>query len=244
MTFSSKKDLLIYLKGLKELGSGATSTAYYDKKNDKVYKISDRLIDDYAPGITSFNIEKFNDIQNDTYVFPNEIVYINNEPIGFIMDYVKGKMLYYVNPLEVDLDMYTNASEIAVSDTIKLSKQNISCSDVVFNTMLSDNKIKVIDTDSYDKLNILNEKILRSNLLNINHSLKDFLVGSLFEEFIESNKELNEMYKDNFSNIKDFLIAFRNCLSEYKGKYINTLEEVSKATNKNKRNSMYIRMIK
>lgn len=242
MVFNSKKDLFSFIYSHKKIGSGATSSVYYDPKRQLVYKISNKVFLEYC-GIDKFDISTFKDIKNNTYVFPNEIIYIKDEPVGFVMNYVKGKMLYNIDPLNVNLDMYADAAENAYLDTIKLSDDGICSNDVVFNTMLSEDKIKVIDTNSYVKSSKDLRTILSNNISNINISLKDFLVASLFEEFVESNKQLHEMYDDREANIKAFLVQFRKYLSEYSDRSITTLKEASIALNRRRRNSMYIRLI-
>lgn len=245
MNFNSKEHLESYLKGLKELGFGSQGVVYQDKKNNKAIKVYDLFLDGYEDEdiYDEDEILKFNNIVNDTYVFPEDVVSINNKVVGYISKYVQGKSLYKINPLLIKLDDFTNSINPVIKDTEKLTKESIATYDIMYNIMYINKKFHIIDTDEYSYTFKDLNQLLKDNNSNFDISIKYFLVDCLFDEFVESYKLLYEMYKDDYCNSITFLKEFKKLLSEYNGEEISKLNEVKSCTNKEKRIEKFIRYV-
>lgn len=245
MNFNNKEHLELYLKRLKELGFGSQGVVYQDKKNNKAIKIYDLFLDgDEEEYMYDKNeILRFNNIVNDTYVFPEDVVSINNKVVGYISKYVQGKSLYKINPLLIKLDDFTNSINSVIKDTDKLTRESIATYDVMYNIMYSNKKFYIIDTDEYSYTFKDLKRLSKDNNSNFDTSIKYFLVDCLFDEFVESYKLLYEMYKDDYCDSITFLKEFKKLLSEYNGKEINKLHEVKNCTNKEKRIQKFIRYV-
>jgi len=71
-----------------------------------------------------------------------------------------------------------------------------------------------------------------------------FLVDNYFDEFVQNNKELLEMYKGKDINLLDFLTLFDKLLSENVDKDIITLNDAKSLVNKKCYEPNFIRSIK
>ena len=70
------------------------------------------------------------------------------------------------------------------------------------------------------------------NISIFNDSIKNFLVDNYFDEFVNANNLLKEMYYDKDCNISYFLDAFYKNLSESIGNEIKFLNEAFPLINK------------
>lgn len=234
-----------YLKECQELGFGAQGTVYLDKTKNLAIKVYhqyfDRYEDDYI--WKKEDILKFNGFQNNTYIFPSDILSVNKEIIGEISRYVKGKNLDKINPLTINIDEFIKAIDKCLNDVKEISKQHIVSYDTAYNTMYNGNSIHIIDTTEYTISNLSEEKIIKINQDNFNMTIMTFLIDSYFEEFIENNKILKEMYLEKNVDILEFLRLYKLKLSEYIGFEIKELKDASKCLNKKPRITKYIRNI-
>lgn len=242
MNFDNINDLILYLKELKELGSGSQGTVYYDKKKKKTIKIYDSVLDyDEYTLYKENEILRFGTIKNGTYIFPDEVVKLNNQVIGYISRYVSGKSLYMINPLLIKLDNFSRAIKPVINDTKIITDMDIATHDVMYNIMYGNNKFHIIDTDEYS-YSIRNYEVLfKHNILNFDLSIKYFLVDNLFDEFVYDNKLLKEMYNADDCSSLDFLKAFRKLLSEYSDQNVDNLAQVKQYVNKKPKQIKFIR---
>ena len=76
MIFNSKKELLMYLKYIIELGYGSQGITYHDKKLNKAIKVYHEVFDDEMSYLTKNKEEtlKFNQVVNNTYIFPDDVL--------------------------------------------------------------------------------------------------------------------------------------------------------------------------
>ena len=127
-------------------------------------------------------------------------------------------------------------------DIRKISNEGIVIYDLIYNLMQNKNEIYAIDTDDYffsDK-----EDVLRRNVNTFNDSIMTFLVDNYFDEFVQSNPKLLELYKGKDINLLDFLTLFDKLLSENVGKDIITLNDAKSLVNKKYYEPNFIRSIK
>lgn len=238
MVFNSKKDLIMFLKAFQLLGSGSQGRVYYNKNNHMVYKIYeevfDEYFDEYSFNISEEDVLQFSHLKNSTYYFPIEVIKLENRIIGYTSKYFNGKLLCDTNPLLIKYDDFEKACLDVYEDINYLSNNNVLTFDVMYNIMYGNKKIRIIDTDEYSyNYKLATSELLKENNYNFNLGIMLFLVDSYFDEFVNSNKLLSEMYKSCDVNLREFLIQFKKSLSEYADKDINRLIEAKKLINKN-----------
>ena len=245
MEFKSKEELEFYLNNFKELGSGSQGTAYYDAKNNQVIKVFHDFYDDDFDS-TRFKKEdvlRFKEIVNNTYIFPTDVLTLNNSVIGYLSKYVTGASLYSINPLNIKLDNMIKAIEPVFKATKKITRDCVATYDVMYNIMYNNTNFYIIDTDEYSYSDKCYDELLRDNQNNFDISIKYFLVDCIFDDLVESNKILDEMYKTKECNSLEFLKELRKVLSEYNGSKIDKLCQVEKYTNKTKRMHKLVRYV-
>lgn len=134
-----------YLNKLKKRYGHYLSKAdiYFD--NDKVYKIFNTP-EDFKE--IKEKIEYFHTLNIPNITNPNEIIRLNNNQIGYSMDYFKGQNFKYLKIMNLELKLkYLNLAK----QTLKLIHQNnilvgdLHCNNIMF---LND-EIKFCDIDSY-----------------------------------------------------------------------------------------------
>ena len=108
----------------------------------------------------------------------------------------------------------------------------------MYNILYSKGKINVIDTMEYSKRNVT----LKENSEGFNLELKYFLVDNLFNNFVNSNSFLRDLYDSKDANALELLNELKRKLSEYVGFEITMLNEVRMLTSKIDR-PKYIREI-
>jgi len=253
MKYDTKKEFLSYVDFMvkigifKEIGVGSLGLCYLNIKNNKVYKIFHQFFDDeydYDAIYKKEEILKFSNIVNDTFVWAKDVIIVDNNIVGYISDYVSAKPLYHINPLEVNLDHFTN-SVCEVEKDIKIISDNGICTyDVIYNTLYGKKGIFVVDHDEYSYSDLDSLELFDKNTDRFNYGIMLFLVDNYFDEFVNSYKELKEMYCSNGININEFIILFRKYLNEYVGHEITKLNEASGCLNKGKiRKKRYERIL-
>lgn len=243
MEVKNKQEFINYINKLKIIGDGSQGTAYYDPKMSKVIKIFHDVFeyDEYYYEIEEKELLQFKNCKNKTYIFIEEAVLLDNKVIGYICPLVKGQTIDKINPLKIKLDNFIEAVEKVEEDIKIISDYGILTYDVLYNTMYGNRKIEIIDTAEYCYSDLNYNELLKQNRYNFNIGIKLFLVDSYFNEFVEKNKTLNEMYIEKDTNIKEFLYYFKKYLNEYIGKNIETLNQATEAKNKQKHKIKFVR---
>ena len=219
VSFNNKNNFDLYLKRLFFLGMGSQGMCYLDKKNKIVYKIFHGYFDDEDEGYTADDILKFSGIRNNTFIWPSDVVYANGRIIGYTMPYVSS-----VNLCNTDL-LSTNLNLLDKKSIEILTKNNVCLYDVMYNILYSNGKINVIDSMEYN----FGNASLKENMAAFDAEIRYFLVDNYFDEFVNNDILLREMYHDkkNVTSL-EFLRMFRNKLSEYIGTDIDKLEKAKK----------------
>ena len=227
----SRHKLDIILKNICFLDSGGGGETYYDPKINKVIKIFHYYNEPflYEP-YTKEKVMKFNGIVTKTFIFPNDVILVDGIVVGYICDYVKGKTLQKINLLSLNLLEFSNRVKESLPDISIVSDNNIVLYDLLYNIMYGKDGLFIIDTDDY----IISHKdnLYKRNISIFNDSIKNFLVDNYFDEFVNANNLLKEMYYDKDCNISYFLDAFYKSLSESIGNEIEFLNEAFPLINK------------
>lgn len=225
VSFNNKNNFDLYLKRLFFLGMGSQGICYLDKKNKIVYKIFHGYFDDEDEGYTADDILKFSGIRNNTFIWPSDVVYANGRIIGYTMPYVSSVNLCDTDLLSTNLNLLEKAIDKSYCDIEILTKNNVCLYDVMYNILYSNGKINVIDSMEYN----FGNASLKENMAAFDAEIKYFLVDNYFDEFVNTDILLREMYHDkkNVTSL-EFLRMFRNKLSEYIGTDIDKLEKAKK----------------
>lgn len=225
VSFNNKNNFDLYLKRLFFLGMGSQGICYLDKKNKIVYKIFHGYFDDEDEGYTADDILKFSGIRNDTFIWPSDVVYANGRIIGYTMPYVSSVNLCNTDLLSTNLNLLEKAIDKSYCDIEILTKNNVCLYDVMYNILYSNGKINVIDSMEYN----FGNASLKENMAAFDAEIRYFLVDNYFDEFVNNDILLREMYHDkkNVTSL-EFLRMFRNKLSEYIGTDIDKLEKAKK----------------
>ena len=225
VSFNNKNNFDLYLKRLFFLGMGSQGICYLDKKNKIVYKIFHGYFDDEDEGYTADEILKFSGIRNNTFIWPSDVVYANGRIIGYTMPYVSSVNLCNTDLLSTNLNLLEKAIDKSYCDIEILTKNNVCLYDVMYNILYSNGKINVIDSMEYN----FGNASLKENMAAFDAEIRYFLVDNYFDEFVNNDILLREMYHDkqNVTSL-EFLRMFRNKLSEYIGTDIDKLEKAKK----------------
>ena len=225
VSFNNKNNFDLYLKRLFFLGMGSQGICYLDKKNKIVYKIFLGYFDDEDEGYTADDILKFSGIRNNTFIWPSDVIYANGRIIGYTMPYVSSVNLCNTDLLSTNLNLLEKAIDKSYCDIEILTKNNVCLYDVMYNILYSNGKINVIDSMEYNFCNAS----LKENMAAFDAEIRYFLVDNYFDEFVNNDILLREMYHDkkNVTSL-EFLRMFRNKLSEYIGTDIDKLEKAKK----------------
>lgn len=245
MFFDSKEKLMDFLKyNLTFIGSGSQGECYLNVKNNTVYKIFLSYIEDSICYNKKEDILKFSNINNKTFLFANDVVMVNDDVVGYISKYVNATNLYKINPLNVNLNNFEKLVSSSLNDVDNISEKSIRLYDIPYNILLG-RKLYVTDFDEFNYVDIDTQKLKKFNYHAFNIELFWFLVDGYFDELVNDNNELKEMYK-NKENIILFLKMYRKVLSEYVGFDIDKLNKCKKYLNKrvSLKEPIYQRIIK
>lgn len=231
MIFNSKRDLDSYIKGnCRFINFGSKGSAYLDRNSKSVIKLFDMALseEEYRHfEYRDLDFLRFSDSLNSTYLFPFETISLEGRDVGYLAHAARGKSLYKIDPLTVDLDSLLSAYLIAINDIRKISKNGILSDDLPYNTLFSksNGRLYMVDTDDYHIVDDDEDEIYEDNLRQLSYTVKTFLVDGYFDDFIKNYPELITLYKE--ADFLTFLKAYRNKLSEVVGKRITTLGEAN-----------------
>lgn len=233
MFFNSKEELINKLSNLKEIGNGSQGTCYLDIKTNLVYKIFNQFVDNDEDKINYTELEflKFNNIKNNTFIWPQDIITIESEIVGYITQYVNARPLSTINPLEIDLNDFCNHIKLAHKDIETLSLNGVLTFDLMYN-LLYNNAFFITDCDEFNYSNKNELLLLEINKYNFNFELYYFLIAGYFDEFILDHQKLYRLYRSKEEDIFAFIKLLRNYLSEYVGHDVKKLSDAYECINK------------
>lgn len=235
MNFKSEKQLKTYLNSLEFIGQGSQGICYLDKTNNTVIKI---FHDFFEEGITSYkkeDIVRFNNIKNKTFIWATDVIMINDIVVGYTMPYISSRNLWKINPLMLNLDTLLKGIKNATLDFNILSENNIVIYDIMYNILYNNGTFKIIDTLEYS----YGDKV-KDNMRGFNLEIMLFLVDNYFNDFVNKNSILKEMYLSDSVSCIEFIEALRYALSSYIGTKITRLNEAKKLIRR-KEKPIYIR---
>lgn len=249
MNFSNKIQFYKFLKKpqIKFLDYGSQGQCFYDRSNNKVYKIFNDFFDEEVNfDYQEEDILKFSGILNTTYMWPSDVITVDNKVIGYIIPYKRGTDLCKINPLSVNLSQLVVHLESVYEDNIIISQSGVVAYDVMYNILYGKDGVNIIDTDDYN-FNYFGksyEEILKINNRNINFAFKVFIVDNYFNEFVNQFSELREMYEDLDLESRIFIINLQKKLSEFLDFELNYLKDASNFKNKKRIKEKDLKMVR
>jgi len=237
LKFNNKEHLLSYLRMLgNEIGMGSQGLVYLDEQRRKVYKIFHQFFDDYDPDLyTSYDakeIKKFSKVANQTFVWSEDVIYVNDEVVGSVSRYVKGKNLYMIDPLQINLNKFVNGIEVVKKDIKTISEHGVLTYDIMYNTLYNNGKFYIVDHEEYNYSDCNLTSLIEKNTDNFNLEIMFFLIDNYFDEFISSSKLLSSMYGEKGMDVVIFINELKKLLSEYIGEEMNYLKQAKTYLNK------------
>ena len=227
MVFHTREEIECFMHSLVYLGQGSQGVCYKDRQSKVVYKFYHSYFENDFEGVYGKEeIEKFKNIKSSTFVFPKDVMMLNDQVIGDITPYKKAKNLYQVNPFNINLDRFIKLVALAVKDIEELSKKGIQSYDVMYN-ILWGYQLYIIDTLEYSFRDQDWRWIWQRNLSYFNLEIMYFLVDGIFGDVINHYSKLRDMYesKGREINIVAFIMELKNCMSKMLGHEITYLKE-------------------
>lgn len=202
-----------YLNGSYPIGIGTTGICYL-MKDKRVLKVflntsgTNYLFNKYENIIDHF--ENINNLKNETYVVPEELLIKDNKCVAYIYDYIKSRTLKNIK-LNTKIDSLIYGYDKLYEDTIEISNKRFCLYDLHDRNILFNNSYKIIDLDKGTFEHIMTkENILKINMNAINKTIlyslfrvKDYQLLNFYDIY------LNESYKknilENYNGMKIFL---------------------------------------
>lgn len=100
--------------------------------------------------------------------------------------------------------------------------------DVPYNIMYENNKLSVIDTIEYG----LREVKFSENRFAFDIGIYEFLIDGYFNNFVNSNNLLKNMFMSEDVSVLEFINAFKYYVSMYVGKEVDYLKDVKSLVRK------------
>ena len=182
---------------LQNLGRGACATVYrYD--DDLVIKVFNEK------GMELHDKESFSalvGVKNETCVFPESLVEVDGNFQGYAMQYVEGTELHNIAK-ELDFRKIIEAIQKVEEDLKTLASDKILFQDLNQGGIMWSNegRIKIIDTDFFQKNEDITEEQVYSHNLESFNSMIEMELGILMgqsnsvADFLQSNVEYNHLY--------------------------------------------------
>lgn len=215
----SKLDNL--LKNCVSLGAGSQGEVFFDNNTKQVYKIFHSYFFNEESYFNEYDIMKFSHIVNDTFIFPLDVIIVNNSVVGYTLLLIKGKDLTKVDPFIVSLSNLYNLVNDVYKDIKLLTENNVILYDVPYNIMYENNKLSVIDTMSY----LEGEQTFKENRYAFDIGIYEFLIDGYFNNFVNSNNLLKSMFMSKNVSVLEFIKAFKYYVSMYVGREVDYLKD-------------------
>lgn len=222
MEFASSEILRKYLLKLNFLSCGSQGSCFVDLDKKYVYKIFNSfLADEENPYFSYEDIMKFSNVKNGTFIWPLDVIKVNKMIVGYMLPFKNAKDIFSLNPLSISLNSLKCYAERAYKDIKILSKNNIKIYDLMYNLLLGDDGLYVIDTleCSYGRSSF------KDNQSTLDFALKRFIVDGFFDNVVFEDKILEDMYFDKYCSFISFADEFAKRLSSQIGKPIDYLSD-------------------
>ena len=166
---NNKKD---YIKGSRFIGIGTTAVCF-KRKDGRVFKLYIDTPNTYHLFQSDMieRLSNINNIMNDTYIGPKEVLVQDGKVIGYLYPYIGANTLKYINR-NISIDQLFNSLDKLIEDTIDISNKGFMLFDVHYKNILFDNRFYVIDLDKGHSVTYT-DNLLNHNLKQIYQTIFD-----------------------------------------------------------------------
>ena len=201
------KSILTYLVGAIPIGIGTTAICFL-MPNGKVLKL---YMNTYLKRELFYyhdmrkHLEFLNNISNESYIGPEELLIKNDEVIGYIYTYINGLELKRLKN-NIRLNDIVKGYENLYNDTLKISNNKFRLNDLHQKNILFNGNYYVIDLDKGYVDNKDNKKIFDINITNINNNIINSIFDlNFFEHLSFYDDDLDKLfYSSLYENHEDF----------------------------------------
>ena len=236
MEFNSKGIFNCYLRSLRFIGQGSQGMCFLRESDKTVIKVFNEYFDNEKCGYSEDFLLRFSGIKNGSFLWPRDVILVNGEVVGYTSSYRKASNLCDINPLSANLDSLERAVTRIERDVKVVTDSGVKLYDVRYNILYNRGRMYVIDTLEYMDRRVS----FRENMNNIDEEVMLFLVDGFFDDFVNKDLFLKEMYMGKDVSSVLFLKEFRKRLGEYMGREIVKLD-TCKGIVKRKGSKVYIR---
>ena len=231
MKFASKREFNSYLDNLRIIGCGENGASYLDNEHNIVlkvyhdYEIDDKMSHIYSgyehnlsylfdgeaeeeikPRVTKEDILKFSAIENDTFIWPKDIIEVNGEIAGYYYPYIIGVNLSSITTHDFQFKKLIEAITSSIDDIKRITASKVRITKLENNILYQNklNKLKVVGTSNYK---FDQEVTLEENLAVFEKELKTVLVTKRAYHINDNAllKILYDIYDNKQKSVKDFI---------------------------------------
>lgn len=218
MVFHNKKEFkeFIISKKLYKIDGGAEGEFYISTMDRKGYKIFFNF-EKYCMPIYEIDKVIMNDEVNiDSFIFPEELLIVNDQIKGYVTKYVSKNMLLDNNLISIDIDNFDFKSfkEAYINmkiDIVLLSEKHIAVYDILNNLIYNGKKLYAIDTLGYYKSD--SKYLLKRNIASLDSAI-DMIFEMLFLPSYPTIKARGKM------NVIEYIDYLEKHISKCYKKYI------------------------
>lgn len=234
--FKNMKEFKLSRKNWKELDSGAFATCFLTPNNEvfKIYNFgiaNDEKTPDY--------FDDFIGVENDSYIFPEKLVFIAGKLNGYTMRYVPGKDLDEAFPT-LSFDLLPRFLAKIAEDTRKLSELRIKNTDIKFpNTMANEKGLFIVDTEDYFVHQDVSPEVLyQDNMKRINLMFFTELCSCypLVNYIVRKDQRMQEIMRsikfDNNVSLIEFFKRLRYVAANTLEEDVHTIGDLDKLATK------------
>lgn len=172
MVFSNKKDFQQFInsKALYEIDSGSEGNFFVSAQDRKGYKIFYNPDDYLIPLYDGSEIIMNDDIKIDSFIFPQELLIVNNQVKGYVTKYISGNIIsddniMILDPEKFDFKAFKEAYKVMKIDMELLSQKGVFAYDVSSNVIYNGKKLYAVDTLGYRKST--SKYLLKENMTSL-----------------------------------------------------------------------------
>lgn len=213
-----------------------SSGCAYKLDNNEVYK------EFYYPMKDKEVLHRLSQIKNSAFALPKQIIEVNDEVAGYIMDYVDGVEINYIDE-NVSFDQFLldiRKFELAVSE---LTREFVEIRDINFcNLLYTSDGFKALDTDYYRFYDTDDfSSMYKKNLDDFNATIMLYLIN--YRSIKELPSGIKRMYDYIILNkgmlLSQYIKESKTILEGYYNVTIKTMGDFLSITNPNREKKSY-----
>ena len=185
------------------------------------------------PALEKYFIE-LEKLKSDVFVFPQELVYVKNVFMGYLMEFIQGVMIKNIDPNILIPELFAMFREVE-KGIIDLTKQSVKIVDInVKNIIITpEKKMRVVDTDLFEVTSEDPYMIRLDNFTDYNDTIMDIVAKEIIRKFGSfMDRYIQEIYEACvYSEVSASycLEKMKEYLQNRFGEELNTLDELKNA---------------